>query len=467
MHRHFSKFISISSALTIIAGIAPPITANASSETPFTYRYKAGIIATAATPGTPDGEGTTPETPGGGTIPDNPEDNGSGTQPSQTGPVSCVDDPECTDRVDEKEYPNPMQAPLLRVVKGSYIEDDRWFYHVWSQETYLAPEYNSYTILRVKENSLPRGIEPSGWDIGGPWETLYGGVQGEALAVGTGKVVYDVILVDENGEETKASELTVKVEVYDIPTTIIAPTQNVLVGDEAFSPWFYDNYGMGSYVLKYESGTAPIGTTAEEQAGSFVGPVGEPGTFEATFAVHPEEYDPDTEDFVVGPKVSELKIKLEAKPNLHQAALIQLPDDEGSGIYPVTEQESVILNPKSDLDTFLNVMKYSYDQNYVSGATILGLQPGSCPGGVSWSLTGSPKIPPSMTAKKISDGLALLDYKLVNTPGGQGYNEKSLPKSYSGVRFLGVCRDGNGDPMVNYYSKSFTVRIASSGGDAS
>lgn len=72
-----------------------------------------------------------------------------------------------------------------------------------------------------------------------------------------------------------------------------------------------------------------------------------------------------------------------------------------------------------------------------------------------------------MTAKKISDGLALLDYKLVNTPGGQGYNEKSLPREYHGIRFLGVCRDGNGDLTVNHYSKSFTVRIASSGSDAS
>jgi hypothetical protein len=454
MHQIIRSFMTI--GFTIMA-LSASTAAVASEE--FIYRYKMSASSTAGVPSDPGG-GLPGVDPGDNGNDDGNED-GPGDEPN---PVPCVDDPECfTDYEGETRYVDPVIAPVRKVFWGTVVQDDGWFRHNWEDNVYSDVDYWPSTRLTIKESNLPPGLSPSGFGLGESYETLYGGVEGFAVVKGNFRIVYNIEVENEVGAMEKVSELVVRVDVVGAPEHIVAPTERVLVGDAVASQWFSDNYGSlmsGVHVIELESGDAPLGTIADPNLGAFVGTVQEEGNFTATFAIRPRLYDEQTGTETLGPKLSTLTISLEASPNTSQAMLVALPDSNESGFYRMTDERVTRWDPRSDLDEYLRYRRDEFRDELVTGGTILNYEPSMCPGGVTWSLDATGGTPPGMTLVEVDDGMALLDYKIENTPSGEGYDYSEVKKRYDYVRTVAVCRDGAGDPMVTYRSPSFTIITA-------
>ena len=474
MFRSILKLFPTLPALAVlVTSTALPLPAHADGSD-FIYRYKLSAVVDGGTgnPGTGDpgtggpGDGD-PDTGTPGGDPDNgtpDEDPGDGE------PVECIDDPECsTDHNGETRYVDPIIAPLRTVLYGGFVEDDRWFARNWQDNVYSDVDEWVPTRLTIKDMSLPMGLGPSGFDVGGPYQYLYGGIEGIAGESGPGQIVYNVEAdEDDDGVYEKVSELVVRVNVVGIPENIVAPTRNVLVGDTIggmAKTWFQKNYGSAIgpgkpfYSMEIESSTYPVGTTVDVESGDYKGTVGEAGSFSARIAIYGASPDPETGTFVPGPKVATLHLSLNASPNIYQAALVTVPTaDSGS---EVTHLGYTIWDPGSDLIPDLVQRYEGTGEPLVAGASILGLHSSSCPGGVTWFLDGEGMegLPPDMNLKKVDDGMALLEYNLADTPDGNGYSASDLPYEYDYVRAVGVCRDGNGDPMVTYRSTAFTILV--------
>lgn len=454
-------FIACLSVLTVLS-------TQATANEQFLYRYKlapvvGSLIDNPTSPTNPTNPGN-PTTPGDDTGGVDPVDPGTG---GEEPPLTCEDDPDCfTDRTEETDYPEPVIAPIRRVFVGEYLMEDEWFNNTW--QSYVTDEDGYWLASRLVVNSdnLPDGIEPYRQQTWGTdEERLTGSITGQAQEPGTGRVVFDIEVLREGDVWEKVSELVVRVAVESIPADIVAPTQNLYVGDSANSYWFAKQYGgligpYGDFALVRQSGSAPTGTVASEEIGSFTGIVGETGSFTTVFGIHVVSWNEDYTERTIGSQVSRLTIRLNAQPNLHQLALITLPEEEGSSLLPITFVDTAMWDPQSDFDSYNHYRRYNYSDELIVGATIAGLEPGSCPGGVTWSFDDMDVVPPSMRMREVSDGFAMLHYRMDETPNGAGYDVRNLPYEYENVRVKAICKDANGDTMVIYRSTLFTIRVA-------